>query len=308
MKSVKLVFVMVLLVACSLFSAAQTQPVALGAPDLPTSVRLKYAVLGSRGDVVPCGAIFRLNREAEISAALQTFPEIQSNAQLLQLIAGDMNLNPEALGEDERVLIYCEYQKLQGIRLEPWKDKYRVINIAQEQSAESTDQSQKGWTSVDLYGQVMSLSVQTVPGMVSGVPLRDIKPLPPPPVPPITISTIEFPKLRYSVLDGLRDVRYCGPRIIEAQENRREIDAFPQIQADQETFKEISAHLRLKPDTEITDQQKLLAYQEYAKLHALTFDYLVSKYQFKYGPYVGLVNQAGQIKILKFLDHNSCPL
>jgi hypothetical protein len=294
--------------SCCLFSTAQTQPVSLGSPDLPTSIRLKYAVLESRGDVVPCGAIFRQGREREISTARQVFPEIQSNSQLLQLIAGDMNLNPEALGDDERVLIYCEYQKLQGIRLEPWKDKYRVINIAQEQS-ESTDHSQKGWTSVDLYGGVMSMSVQTIPGMVSPVPLRDIKPLPPVPIPPIVVSKIGLPKLRYSVLDGLQDVRYCGPRIEDAQENRREIDAFPQIQADQETFEEISAHLHLKPGVQLSDQQKLLVFREYEKLHTLTFDLLVSKYQFMNRQYVGLINQAGQIKILKFLPHNnSCPL
>ena len=291
----------------SLFSTAQTQPAPLGTPDLPTSIRLKYAVLESWGDVVPCGAIFRQDRDRETSTALQIFPEIHGNPQLLQLIAGDMNLNPEALGDDERVLVYCEYQKLQGIRLEPWKHKYRVINIAQEQAAESTDQSQKGWTSVDLNGEVMSMSVQTIAPMESGVPLRDIKPLPPVPIPPIIVSRVELPKLKYSVLESLRDVRFCPSRF-DDDDRQREIDAFSQIQADQETFREISAHLHLKPDTELSNQQKLLVYREYAKLHALTFEFLVSKYQFKYGPYVGLVNQAGQIKILKMLQHNNCPL
>jgi hypothetical protein len=299
--------VVLVLGICSLSCAAQSQPVALGAPDLPTSIRLRYAVLGFWGDVVPCSAIFRSDREAEIAAALQTFPEIQSNAQLLQMIAADMNLNPEILGDDERVLIYCEYQKLQGMRLEPWKDKYRVINIAQEKSAESTGQSQTGWTSVDLYGEVMSMSVQTVTPVISP-PFRDIKPLPPAPIPPIVVSKIELPKLRYAVLDGLRDVRYCPPWIMSAQQNQREIDAFSQIQADQETFKEISAHLHLKPDAQLSDQQKLLVFREYEKLHTLTFDLLVSKYQFMNRQYVGLINPAGKIKILKVLDHNSCPL
>ena len=301
--------VVLALESCCLFSAAQTQPAALGAPDLPTSVRLKYAVLESHGDVVPCGAVFRQDREAEIAAALQNFSEIQSNPQILQLIAADMNLNPEALGDDERVLVYCEYQKLQGMRLEPWKDRYRVINLAQEKSAESTDQSQKGWTSVGLNGDVISLFVgPLVTPVVSSVPLRDIKPLPPAPIPPIVISKIELPKLKYSVLDSLRE-HYCGPRIESAVENQREIDAFSQIQADQETFKKISAHLHLQPDTQLSNQQKLLVYREYEKLHTLTFDLLVSKYQFMDRQYVGLINQAGQIKILKFLPHyDSCPL
>jgi hypothetical protein len=290
---------------CSLFSTAQTQPVPLGAPDLPTSIRLKYAVLESRGDVVPCAARFRQDRETEISTARQVFPEIQSNSQLLQLIAGHMNLNPEALGDDERVLVYCEYQKLQEMRLVPWKDKYRVVKIAQDQSDESIDQSQKGWTSVDLNGEVMSMSVQTAAPMATGVPLRDIKPLPPAPVPPIIVSKVEFPKVRYSVLDGLQDVHYCQSRF---EDIRREIDAFPQIQADQETFKEISAHLHLKPDMGFSDDQKLLAYREYFKLTAVTLDLLISKYQFKYGAYVGLINQAGQIKIFRMLQHNNCPL
>lgn len=301
--------VILVLASCSIFSTGQAQPTQLGTPDLPTSIRLKYAVLESRGDFVPCGASFRSDRKAEIAAALQNFSEIQSNSQLLESIAGYLYLNPNALGDDERVLIYCEYQKLQGMRLEPWKDKYRVIDVAQEKSAESTGQPQKGWTSVDLNGYVMSMSVQTIGPPVTSPPFRDIKPQPPPPIPPLIVSKIELPKLRYSVLDGLRDVHYCGPWIRNVQEDRREIDAFSQIQADQETFKEISAHLHLKPDTEISDQQKLLVYREYEKLHTLTFDFLVSKYQFMNRQYVGLINQAGQIKILKSLPHNnSCPL
>jgi len=289
----------------SLFSNAQTQSAPLGPPDLPTSIQLKYAVLESRGDFVPCGAAFRSHREAEIAAALQNFSEMQSNPQLLQAVAGHLYLNPDVLGDDERVVVYCEYQKLQGIRLDPWGNKYRVINIAQEKSAESTGQSQKGWTSVDLNGEVISLSVGPLSTPVISPPLRDMKPLPPAPVPPIVVTTIEQPKLRYQVLDSFPDVRYCASTF---DDSRREIDAFSQIQADQETFKEISAHLHLKPDTEISNQQKLLVYREYAKLQSLTFDLLVSKYQFKYGPYVGLVSQAGQIEILKMLQHDSCPL
>ncbi len=292
---------------CSLFSTAQTQPAPLGTPDLPTSIRLKYAVLESRGDVVPCAAHFRQDRETEISNARQVFPEIQSNAQLLQLIAGHMNLNPEALGDDERVLVYCEYQKLQEMGLEPWGKKYRVIKIAQGQSAESKDQSQKGWTSVDLNEYVMSMSVQTLVPTVSSVPFRDIKPQPPAPVPPIIVSKVEFPKVRYQVLDSFPNVRYCASRF-EDQDRQREVDAFSQIQADQETFKEISAHLHLKSDTGFSDDQKLLAYREYSKLTAVTLDFLVSKYQFKYAAYVGLINQAGQVKIFRMLQHNNCPL
>jgi len=298
-------WVVLALGCCSLFSTAQTQPAQVGTPDLLTSIRLKYAVLDSRGDFVPCAAHFRQDRETEIFTARQVFPEIQSNSQLLQSIAGHMNLNPEALGEDERVLVYCEYQKLQEIGLEPWNEKYRVIKIAQGQSAESTGQSQKGWTSVDLNGEVMSMSVQTLVPAVSSVPFRDIKPQPPVPVPPIIVSKVEFPKLRYQVLDSFPDVRYCASTF---DDRRREIDAFPQIQADQETFNEISSHLHLKPDTGFSDEQKLLAYREYVKLRAVTLDLLVSKYQFKYGAYVGLINQARQTKILRMLQHNNCPL
>jgi hypothetical protein len=110
------------------------------------------------------------------------------------------------------------------------------------------------------------------------------------------------------VLDGLRE-HDCGPRIENVVENQREIDAFSQIQADQETFKEISAHLHLKPGEQLSNQQKLLVYREYEKLHTLAFDFLVSKHQFMDRQYVGLINPAGQIKILKFLPHsNSCPL
>ena len=195
--------------SCSLFSNAQTRSAPLGPPDLPTSIRLKYAVLESWGDFLPCGAAFRSNREAEIAAALQNFSEIQSNPQLLQSVAGHLYLNPGVLGDDERVVVYCEYQKLQGMRLDPWGDKYRVINIAQEKSAESTGQPQKGWTSVSLNGEVISLSVGPLSTPVISPPLRDMRPLPPAPVPPIVVARIEQPKLRYQVLDTFQDVRYC---------------------------------------------------------------------------------------------------
>ena len=158
---------------------------------------------------------------AEISTARQVFPEIQSNSQLLQLIAGHMNLNPEALGDDERVLVYCEYQKLQEMGLEPWGKKYRVIKIAQGQSAQSKDQSQKGWTSVDLNEYVMSMSVQTLVPTVSSVPFRDIKPQPPAPVPPIIVSKVEFPKVRYQVLDSFPNVRYCASRFERSRQAAR---------------------------------------------------------------------------------------
>jgi AraC-like DNA-binding protein len=107
------------------------------------------------------------------------------------------------------------------------------------------------------------------------------------------------------VLNSFPDVGFCASRF---ENIRREIDAFSQIQTDQETLKEISSHLHLKSDTGFSDEQKLMAYREYSKLTAVTLDFLVSKYQFKYGPYVGLINQTGQTKILKLLEHNNCPL
>ena len=276
-------------------------------PDLATSVRLKFAVVESQQGFLPCGADFRQNRQAEIANALQTFPDIQHNPALLQLIAAHINLNPAALVDDERVLIYCEYQKLQSIRLEPWGNKYRVIKVSPENSSDNPSTPSQGWTSVDLNGIIMRLGVQTL-APVTSPPLRDLKPQPTP-EPKITITAVSVPRLRYQVLDRLPDPRSCAPRTTmpEFDLRRQEIAAFPEIQNDHDTFTQIAQHLSLPPHAPLSDAQKLQVYREYARLNALTFYLLVAKYQFQSGPYIGLIDPAGTISLLRTLPASGCP-
>src|SRR5437016_3585243 len=95
--------------------------------DEATTIRLKYAVLDFRVDLIPCKPMLPESREREIARGLQAFSEIKKNPLLLGVIAGRLGFREESeLGDDERFLVYCEYKKLQEMRLEPWRDRYRV--------------------------------------------------------------------------------------------------------------------------------------------------------------------------------------
>ncbi len=280
-------------------AAAQHSP-ALREPDVPTSIRLKYAVLDSRGDFMPCRPTFFKNREAGVSSALQGFPEIANNPAVLEAIALHLNLNVSALGDDERVLIYCEYQKLNEIRLEPWGDKYRVVTAG---DLPPKDPSLQGWTSVDPDGRVMSFGVQVLMPASSG-PLRDIPPTQPPADQNIRIVRVDQPKLRYQALDRFPNPRNCGLRF---EDLTQEIAAFQEIQRDTDAFSEIKRHLKIPSDTDLSDAQKRQVYLEYAKLQAIPFDLVVSKYQFRSGPYIGLIDSAGHASLLRSLPITGCP-
>jgi len=309
---IRITYWLALIVGCYLFlpraletqarPSARSTPV--GEPDIATSIRLKYAVFDSRGDFMPCGPAFFQNRESNVQAALNGFSVIQSNPAVHDSIARHLNLNPAALDDDERVLIYCEYQKLQSIRLEPWRDKYRVINVTTDHPSGDSDSSSQGWTSVDTDGRVMSLSVQTLTPVTSG-PLRDMPPAPPAVEPKITITRVELPRLRYQALDRFPNPNSCAPLF---ENLRQEIAAFPEIQNDAETFTEIKRHLKLTSVTDFSDAQKRLVYWEYHKLQSMPFDLLVSKYQFRSGPYIGIIDPMGKISLLRMLRIGGCPL
>jgi hypothetical protein len=133
-----------------------TGPVQTSAPE-PAPAWLKYAVLDSQGDLVPCGASFSQARDAEITNGVQTFPEIQKDPELLQTITSRLGFREKTqFDDDEKLVVYCDYKKLQAMHLKPWGDKYRVI-FTHEGDNGGQDDNDQGDFSVDHSGYVTGI-------------------------------------------------------------------------------------------------------------------------------------------------------
>jgi len=119
----------------------------------------------------------------------------------------------------------------------------------------------------------------------------------------LVTARIESPELRYRIVDHFNSALLCS----SVRFRREEIAAFPEIQKDPATFALILKHLKFTEKAEYSDSDKLLVYNEYGKLRGLKLALLVTKYQFMYGPYVGLMDQAGRITLLRTLPFRGCP-
>ena len=149
------------------------------------------------------------------------------------MITGHLGLSESTeFGDDEKYLVYCEFKKLQNIRLEQAESKYRVVDVSEGVASGAGSRSQ---TSVDLNGNVRSVFSGTL-----------------------------------------------MPSIVK--------------------------HMGLKAESPLSDADKLSVYNEYNKLGAVTLVPLVTKYQFTYRSYIGLVSPTGQVQVLKvFQGGSSCP-
>jgi hypothetical protein len=106
--------------------------------------------------------------------------------------------------------------------------------------------------------------------------------------PPTAIPTLagglSIPELKYKVLDQFPDFFFCDPDlypIARAEESDLALQAFPDLQADQEEFQAILKHLGLSGQTSFTDEQKLQIYREHKRLNAIIFQLAGDKYQFQ---------------------------
>jgi hypothetical protein len=105
--------------------------------------------------------------------------------------------------------------------------------------------------------------------------------------PPTAIPTLagglSVTELKYKVLDQFPDFFFCDPDlypIARAEESDLALQAFPDLQANQEEFQAILDHLGLSGQTTFTDEQKLKIYQEHKRLNAIVFQVAGEKYQF----------------------------
>ena len=125
--------------------------------------------------------------------------------------------------------------------------------------------------------------------IIGGVPNATLPPFPtlepPTPIPPLPSTTLSPTQLKYRVLDQFPDFFFCDPDyypVARADEGLLADERFPQIQADQEEFRTILAHLGLPGVTNFSEDQKLQIYREYKRLAALHFVLAGDLYQFQF--------------------------
>jgi hypothetical protein len=106
---------------------------------------------------------------------------------------------------------------------------------------------------------------------------------PPTPIPTLP-GGLSVTELKYKVLDQFPDFFFCDPDyypIARAEESDLAVQAFPDIQADQEEFQAILSYMGLAGQTSFTDQQKLQIYREHKLLNAILFQLVDDRYQFR---------------------------
>lgn len=107
----------------------------------------------------------------------------------------------------------------------------------------------------------------TASPLPSGSPVPTIGPLPTP-----ADDDLSLAEQKYRLLDAFGPLSYCDPDeypIPRGDEGEKAIAAFPQIQADSETFAAIVARLGLGGTTDFTADQKLAIYRQWKQLNAI---------------------------------------
>ena len=130
---------------------------------------------------------------------------------------------------------------------------------------------------------VITAEVSTViaSGGGSEVPVPTTEP---PTMIPTLAGGLSTTELKYKVLDQFPDFFFCDPDlypIAREEESALALQAFPDLQANQEEFQAILEHLGLSGQTTFTDEQKLQIYREHKRLNAIVFQLVDDKYQFQ---------------------------
>ncbi len=129
-------------------------------------------------------------------------------------------------------------------------------------------------------------AVTTVPGIGPGATLPPYPtPEPPTAIPTLASASLSPTELKYRLLDQFPNFFFCDPDyypIARSDERQLALQRFPALQADQEAFLGILAHLGLSGTTTFTDDQKVQIYQQYKKLNALHLQLAGDKYQFQF--------------------------
>ncbi|HEX8993217.1 MAG TPA: Hint domain-containing protein [Anaerolineales bacterium] len=125
--------------------------------------------------------------------------------------------------------------------------------------------------------------------IIGGVPNATLPPFPTPepptPIPPLPSASLSPTELKYRVLDQFPDFFFCDPDyypVARADEGQLADQRFSELQADQEEFRAILAHLGLSGVSNFSENQKLQIYREHKRLAALHFVLAGDQYQFQF--------------------------
>jgi hypothetical protein len=275
--------------------------------DKVTELDLKYRVIGTIADRPRCEPHLSILAES----ARKTFPQIKRDAVTYHAICQHLGLRETAkFSDDEKLLVYRDYRNLNRVHLAPQGDRYRVTFGAPLDCGRYASGRE---TFLDRQGTVGE-SAESVDHDVSP-PLRELRARPPAPSPPTPVEKISLPDLRYRLLGQFGQVAVCGAPVIRADERRRQIHAFSQIEQDSATMAAILRHLRWEGGQGLSDEQKLVIYQEYESLRAPDLEPLASKYEFSMNVLVprrtrtgfgksgdriyGLIDRQGRISVLR---------
>lgn len=106
----------------------------------------------------------------------------------------------------------------------------------------------------------------------------------PPGMIPTLAGGVSATEVKYRLLEQFPDFFFCDPDLYPiAREDEGSLaqQNFPELQADQEEFQAILAHLDFGGQTTFTDEQKLQIYREHKRLNALVLQPAGGRYQFQ---------------------------
>ena len=265
---------------------------------------------------------------AEIQRALKTFPEIRNDTDYFRAALQQLGLKEvENFPDDEKLLIYRQYEGLTSIHLEPLtrndeQDTYALTFVPNHQprcDVEAGGTIKSRWVNVDRQGRVSGGAFSTpVNSSTTTAPLRELAErtsVAPESRPSILVQKITAPELRYRLLEefGRRRLCECAP-LCRGDEIGREIEAFNQVQKDASTFRVIVGHLGLAGKNNFTDAEKRAVYREYEYLRRVDLEPLAVKFKFSIVDNrfttQGLIDSDGQITILvrKPEPLSGCPI
>jgi hypothetical protein len=310
------------LLVLSLFWAFQAmgQPQSLQRSDSSAPIsdadiqNLRYRVLAAM-DIFACQPGSAQAHKQQAEQALSEFSAIQKDSEAFQAVTAHLGLqNRPALDLDEKMLIYCDYKRLQAIHLVASGNQFKVT-MSGDQS--DTPQSSASGTYINRDGQLQRRFVDVAAHGESG-PLGNLPPQPssrPPRESVPFVKPVEQPELRYRLLDRF-GAFLCpddsGPAYNPLEKRKWMLESFSGVQKDNPTFRLIAQHLKLNGVAEFTPEQKIDAYHEYIKLTHIRLEPLLEKFEFSLcGPDTeshrpgvgamtsGLIDPQGKVTVLQ---------
>ncbi len=204
--------------------------------DQATYLRLRLQLVHGFAERPRCELDTPTSHAEEIQRALRLFLEIRKDTETFQAAIQQLGLNKvENFSDDEKLLIYRQYENLTSIHLEPLgksdagQDTYALTFVPNHQphcDPKVESHVKSIGVNVDQQGRVYVFAVSESVNSMSGAgPLSERQTdFTPQPSPPIRIEKITAPELRYRLLEEFGRARLCecGPPLPGRRNNARD--------------------------------------------------------------------------------------